>query len=138
MLRGRFEVTTEGERITLPDILSSQIHDVWGYQGVLLLFCPIDNGAYEVTLHTTMPKRINSSCVIRQIDARGRIVLPKSLTNRSQEESSGTVVLVGLLDRFQIWIPWRLAEAERKYEEEFPGEMAKFDAIIAELDNEAK
>lgn len=138
MLRGRFDVTKKGKRITLPDIFLSQIRDTWGEQGVLLLLCPIDNGAYEAILYTTMPKRIKSSCMIRQIDARGRIVLPKPLINLLQEEGSATVRLVGLLVRFEIWIPWRLDEAERKYEEEFPGEMAKFDAINAELCNEAK
>lgn len=138
MLRGRFEVISDGKRITLPDIFRSQISDTWGEQGVLLLLCPIDNGAYEGILYTTMPKRIKSSCMIRRIDARGRIVLPKPLINLLQEEGSWTVKLVGLLDRFEIWIPWRLDEVERKFEEEFPGEMAKFDAINAELCNEAK
>ncbi len=138
MLRGKFEVISDGKRITLPDIFRSQIRDTWGEHGVFLLLCPIDNVAYEAIPYSTMPKRIKSSCMIRQIDARGRIVLPKPLINLLQEEGSWTVKLVGLLDRFAIWIPWRLDEAERKYEEEFPEEIALFDAVIAELNNEAK
>lgn len=138
MLRGRYEVTTELDHVTLPEEICSQIHSTWGSDGVYLLFCPIDNGAYRVIVLTTMPKKIKSSLTISQIDTRGRIPLPEPLINRLKEIGSDSVILIGLLDRFEIWIPWELEEFEKKYEEEFPEEVAKFNAIFAELNPKTK
>lgn len=138
LLRGRYEVGVDGHRITLPYDFRSAIHELCDGQEALLRFCPIENAAYKVTLHTTLPEEIEFPGVIRRIDARGRISLPRSLVNLLRGECTRTVALVGLLDAFEIWRPERFDEVERQFEEDFPAELAAFNALIAELNNETK
>lgn len=133
MLRGRYEVTVNGHYITLPHELRSEIYELLECREIFLLLRPIEQGAYQVTLHSRMPKKIKSSRVLRRIDAQGRINLPVELCNMLREEGSATVKLVGLLDRFEIWIPWRLAEVDRRDEEAFPDAQAVYDATIGML-----
>lgn len=130
MLRGRYEVTVGGHYITLPHELRSEIYELLECRKIFLHLRPIEQGAYQVTLHSRMPKKIKSSCVLRRVDAQGRINLPAQLCNMLREEGSTTVNLVGLLDRFEIWIPWRLDEVDRRDEEAFPDAQAIYDATF--------
>lgn len=120
MLRGWHELRTDGPRITLPYDFRSSIHALCAGQKAVLCLRPIENGAYQLTFHVSVPEEIEPSCVIRHMDNRGRIRLPKPLCNLLREEDSRTVMLAGELDRFSIWIPARLEESQRQFEEEFP------------------
>jgi DNA-binding transcriptional regulator/RsmH inhibitor MraZ len=126
MLRGWHELTTDGPRITLPYDFRSSIHALCAGQKAVLCLLPIENGAYEVTFQVSVPEDIEPSCVIRHMDNRGRILLPKSLCNLLREENSRTVMLAGELDRFSIWIPAKLEESQRQFDEEFPVESAEY------------
>jgi DNA-binding transcriptional regulator/RsmH inhibitor MraZ len=133
MLRGWHELTTDGPRITLPYDFRSSIHALCAGQKAVLCLRAIENGAYEVTFHVSVTDDIEPSCVIRHMDNRGRIRLPKSLCNQLREEDSITVMLAGELDRFSIWIPSRLEESQRQFEEEFPVEGAEFVGLFPDM-----
>lgn len=126
MLRGWHELRTDGSRITLSYDFRSTIHALCAGQKAVLCLHPIENGAYEVTAHVSVPEDIEPSCLIRHMDNRGRIRLPKSLCNLLREENSRTVMLAGELDHFSIWIPARLKDSQRQFDEEFPVEGAEF------------
>lgn len=120
ILRGWHEFCSDGPRITLPYDFRSTIHALCAGQKAVLCLRPIENGAYEVTAHVSVPEDIEPSCVIRHMDNRRRMRLPKSLCNLLREENIRTVTLAGELDRFSIWIPARLDELQRQFDEEFP------------------
>jgi len=131
MLRGWHELRTDGPRITLPYDFRSSIHALCAGQKAVLCLRPIENGAYQLTFQVSVPEDIEPSCVIRHLDNRGRIRLPKSLCTLLREEDSRTVMLAGELDSISIWIPARLEELQRQFDEEIPVEGAEFVGVFS-------
>ena len=133
-LRGWYDVRNDGNRITLPYEYRSAIATICDGQKALLRFCPIDYGANEVTLHVSLPEETESPCVIRYMDARGRIRLPTPLSSLLREEAAKTVKLVPMPGHFEIFSPVRLEECQSQLEEDYPVDRAALAELFPEKD----
>jgi DNA-binding transcriptional regulator/RsmH inhibitor MraZ len=129
---GIYEIGMDGNRITLPYRFRSAIHGICDGQKALLRFCPIDYNAYEVTPHVSLPEETVSPCEIRQIDAKGRIRLPKPLSKLLRDEGAKTVKLLGAFRFFEIFSPAKLEECQRQIEEDCPVDRAALAVLFPE------
>lgn len=56
---------------------------------------------------TALKREIGTASVQVAVDRGGRICIPEDMASGANIKSKGEVVLVGLLDRFEIWNPER-------------------------------
>ncbi len=61
------------------------------------------------------------------LDSQGRFVIPPPLRAHAGLEGEGTAVVVGTIDRFQLWSPGRWAEFSKKMSQ--PGAFAPFKGL---------
>jgi MraZ protein len=65
----------------------------------------------DVERKPTVKRMIGTFSTTMKLDAAGRLTIPENMAAAADIKPQGEVVLVGLLDRFEIWSPARYTSA---------------------------
>ena len=84
-----------------------------------MLMYPNDYGGFCVVPIAQAKAENVSKGEVRRLDAKGRIRLPAAMVKLLKEENTQVVMLVGLLDHFELWSPAAWEERVRQESEDF-------------------
>lgn len=118
MFRGIFEIVTEDGMIVLPsdfrELLQSQSDD----SEVLLYLEPTECAGFRIRQLPNQKAEMQSMFKTVRVDTQGRIPVPNELLRQLENEQSLTVMVVGLLDCFELLSPQELEKALQEEEED--------------------
>jgi MraZ protein len=135
MFRGRYEhIVTEKGRMSVPAKFREVVREKYGEETLIITTFDQCLAAYPIREWNEIERKVSELPQFRQevisflrylmgsaidcpIDGQGRILIPQSLRNHARVNRD--VVVIGMLNRFEIWAKelWEEEESKKAFEE---------------------